>query len=63
MIQVVNITEENKTMVLVTHPTEKWRIYIDAYATQTAIPGVDAIFRAMKALEEHWISRNDREHE
>ena len=41
----------------------KWRTFIDAYATQDPIPRVDVIFRAMKALEERWTSRNDREYE
>ena len=63
MIQAVNITDENKTIVLLTHPTEKWRTFIDAYATQDPLPRVDVIFRAMKALEERWTSRNDREYE
>ena len=63
MIQAVNITDENKTIVLLTHPTEKWRTFIDAYATQDPLPRVDVIFRAMKALEERWTSRNVREYE
>ena len=62
MIQAVNITDENKTITLLTHPTEKWRTFIDAYATQDPLPRVDVIFRAMKALEERWNSRNDREY-
>ena len=55
------ITEENKTLVLLTYPTEKWRTFIDAYATQNPVPLVDVIFRTMKALEEMWNTWNDRE--
>ena len=62
IIQAVAIDEENKTMVLLTHPTEKWRGFMDAYATQSPLPKVDVIFRAMKSLEERWTSRNEREH-
>ena len=52
MIQAVNTTDENKTIVLLTHPTEKKRTFIDAYATQDPLPRIDIIFRAMKALWE-----------
>lgn len=31
--QVVAIAEEEMAMVLLTHPTEKWRAFMDAYAT------------------------------
>lgn len=47
-------------MVLLTYPTEKWRTFMDAYATQDPLPNVSVIFRAMKSLEERWKTRNDR---
>ena len=32
---------------------------MDAYAVQNPLPTLDDIFRAMKALEERWNTRND----
>ena len=34
---------------------------MDAYAMQDSLPNVGVIFRAMRALEERWNTRNDRE--
>ena len=34
---------------------------MDAYATQNLAPIVDIIFKSMKAFEERWNSRNERE--
>ena len=61
-IQGVPSTEDNKTMILFTHPSEAWRDFMDAYATRTPLPAVAEIFRAMKALEERRNMRNDREY-
>ena len=59
IIPALAISEEKKTMVLPTHPTEKWRTYTDVHATQNSLSSVDVILRAMKALKERWNTRND----
>ena len=61
IIQALTITEHDKTLALLTHPSEKWRVFMDSYATQNPVPEVREIFRAMKGLEERWNTRNDRE--
>ena len=61
VIQALPLSEDNKTMILLTHPSAKWRGFIDSYATQDPLPTVSVIFRAMKAQEERWNARNDRE--
>ena len=59
-IQVIVVLEEVKTLVLLTHPTEIWRTFMDAYATQIFAPTVSIILKSMKAQEEIWNSRNER---
>ena len=59
VIQALPLSEDNKAMILLTHPSEKWRGFIDSYATQDPLPTVSVIFRAMKAQEERWNARND----
>lgn len=54
IIQAVAFGEVDKTTVLLPNPMEIWRPFMDAYATQNPLPTVDAIFRAMEALEERW---------
>ena len=49
IIQVVAITKDDKTLALHTHPTDKWRTFMDVYATHDLLLTVDVIFRAMKA--------------
>ena len=49
IIPALAISEEKETMVLPTHPTAKWRTFMDAHATQNPLPSVDTILRAMKA--------------
>ena len=61
-IQGVPSTEDNKTMILLTHPSEAWRDFMDAYATRTPLLAVAEIFRAMRALEGRRNMRNDREY-
>ena len=61
IIQALTITEHDKTLALLTHPSEKWRVFMDSYATQNPVPEVREIFRAMKGLEERWNTRNNRE--
>ena len=63
ILHAVPISEADKTHVQLTHPTDKWRTATDTYATQTHAPTIDIVFKAMKALEERWITRNEREHE
>ena len=61
IIQAVLVTEADSTMVLLTHPAERWRTFMDAYAITSPLPAVAEIFSSMKALEERWNMRNDRE--
>ena len=61
IIQAVLITEPECTMVLLTHPAERWRSFMDAYAIASPLPPVAEIFTSMKALEERWNMRNERE--
>lgn len=62
-IQAVHVTEEEKTAVLLTHPSGKWIHFMDSYATTDPLPPVSTIFRAMRSQEERWDARNDREYE
>ena len=61
IIQALPPSESNKTRVLLKHPSAKWRGFIDSYATHDPLPDVSVIFRAMKAQEERWNARNERE--
>ena len=45
IIQALAITENDKTMALLTHPSEKWRVFMDSYATQNPVREVREIFR------------------
>jgi len=62
IIQAVPVSEEEKTRVLLTHCTERWRAFMDSYASSEPLPSAAVIFRAMKALEERWIMRNEHEY-
>ena len=62
-IQAVNLSEEEKTAALLTHPSQKWTTFMDSYATTDPLPPVSTIFRSMKSQEERWSARNDREYE
>lgn len=53
IIQAVAIAEEEEMLVLLTHPTDKWRKFMDAYGTQNPMSTLDVIFRAINALKEH----------
>ena len=61
IIQALTITKNNKTLALLTHPLEKWRVFMDSYATKNPVLEVGEIFKAMKGPEERWNTRNDRE--
>ena len=61
IIQAVMITDAECTMVLLTHPAERWKGFMDAYAIAQPPPAVAEIFISMKALEERWNMRNDKE--
>ena len=61
IIQAVMVTDADSTMVLLTHPVERWRTFMDAYAITSPLPAVAEIFSSMKDLEERWNMWNDRE--
>ena len=48
-------------MVLLSHLEERREGFMDAYAITSPLPAVADIFNSMKALEERWNMRNDRE--
>ena len=62
LIQAVNVTEEDKTRVLTTHPSEKWTLFMDSFSHLDPHPPVSQIFRAMKSQEERWNVRNEHEY-
>ena len=62
-IQDIDLTEGDKTAVLLMHPSVKWKNFLDAYATIEPLPTTGTIFRAMKAHEERLNARNESEYE
>ena len=61
-IQGVPVNEAAKTLVLMTHPRDRYRQYMDNYANHTPAPTADVIFAGMKVLEERNEARQDVEH-
>ena len=61
IIHAVMVTDRDSTMVLLTHPAERCTTFMDTYAITSPLPTVAEIFSSMKALEECWNMRNDRE--
>ena len=62
LIQAIYLTEEDKTMVLLTHPSQKWTNFMDSYSNVEPLPPVSTIFRSMRSQEERWNARNDNEY-
>ena len=44
IIQDLTVPKAEKTSVLLTHPMDKWRLFVDSYAIQTLAPTADSIF-------------------
>ena len=51
-----------KTTVLLTHPTEKWKTFIDSISLQAPLPTTATIFQQMIILAEKWEARDEKEH-
>ena len=56
------LTEMQKTTVLLTHPTEKWKTFIDSISLQAPLPTTATILQQMIILAEKWEARDEKEH-
>ena len=61
-LQGIVLTENQKTTVLLTHPSDRWRTFIDCISLQIPLPTVDVIFQQMIVLAEKWYARDEKEH-
>ena len=61
-LQGVVMTENQKTTVLLTHPTEKWRTFIDYISLSLPLPTTAIVFQQMIVLAEKWEAREEKEH-
>ena len=55
------LSETLKTTVLLTHPTERWRTFIDSISLQAPLPTTAIIFQQMIILAEKWEAKNEKE--
>ena len=62
ILQGIVLTENQKSTVLLTHPSERWRLTIDNISMQVPLPTTAAIFEQMIILNEKWEARDDKEH-
>ena len=62
ILQGIVLTENQKSTVLLTHPSERWRLTIDNISMQVPLPSTAAIFEQMIILNEKWEARDDKEH-
>ena len=61
-LQGIILTDMQKTTVLLTHPTEKWKTFIDSISLQAPLPTTATIFQQMIILAEKWEARDEKEH-
>ena len=61
-LQGIVLTEMQKTTVLLTHPTERWKTFIDSISLQAPLPTTAIIFQQMIILAEKWEARDEKEH-
>ena len=50
-----------KTTILLTHPTERWKTFIDSVSLQAPLPTTAIIFQQMIILSEKWEARDEKE--
>ena len=56
------VTERALQGIVLTHPSERRRSFIDSISLQVPLPTVDVIFQQMIALEKKWEARDEKEH-
>ena len=61
-LQGIVLTEMQKTTVPLTHPTERWKTFIDSVSLQAPLPTTVIIFQQMIILAEKWEARDEKEH-
>ena len=61
-LQGIVLSETLKTTVLLTHPTNHWRTFIDSISLQAPLPTTQIIFQQMIILAEKWEARDEKEH-
>ena len=61
-LQGIVLSETLKSTVLLTHPTDRWRTFIDSISLQAPLPTTAIIFQQMIILAEKWEARDEKEH-
>ena len=61
-LQGIVLSEMLKTTVLLTHPSDRWRMFIDSISLQVPLPTTAIIFQQMIILAEKWEARDEKEH-
>ena len=58
-LQGIVLTKNQKTSVLVTHPTDWWLTFIESVSLQVPLP---MIFQQMTVVAEKWDAHDEKEH-
>ena len=62
VLQGIILSDLHKTTVLLTHPTERCKTFIDSVSLQLPLPTTAIIFEQMIVLSEKWAARDEKEH-
>ena len=62
ILQGIILTENQKSSVLLTHPTARWMNFIDSVSLQVPLPTTTVIFEQMILIAEKWDARDEKEH-